>query len=74
MEFVRKDVACMIYKKLVEMENFRYDGTLNGQDARDVLLFRLKQEFGRLGYTLSSNANDTVVETTISLNLFACSM
>ena len=42
----------------------------NGEDARDVLLFRLKQEFGRIGYRLVDGIQDSVLEVSISLNMF----
>lgn len=73
-EFVRKDVANMIYKKLVINEKFKYDGTHNGQNATDVFLFRLKQEFGKIGFQIVDNVNKNVLETTLSLNMFLCSI
>lgn len=73
-EFVRKEIANVIYKRLIEKEQFRYDGTHNGQDAKDVLLFRLKQEFAKIGFTIVENVNKSVLETTLSLNMFMCSL
>jgi len=68
--FVPKTVANEIYKMMVIKDKFMYNGTHNGEDARDVLLFRLKQEFARLGYRLVDGIQDSVLEVSISLNLF----
>ena len=68
--FVPKNVANEIYKMMVIKDKFMYDGTHNGQDARDVLLFRLKQEFARIGYRLVDGIQDSVLEVSISLNMF----
>lgn len=68
--FVSKDVANRIYHKLVAKEKFKYDGTHNGKDASDVLLFRLKQEFRKIGYKLIDNVDKSIIEVSISLNLF----
>jgi hypothetical protein len=69
-KFVPKNVANEIYRKLVVKDKFMYNGTHNGEDARDVLLFRLKQEFGRLGYRLVDGIHESILEVSISLNMF----
>ncbi len=68
--FVPKTVANEIYKMMVVKDKFMYNGTHNGHDARDVLLFRLKQEFAKLGYHLVDGIHHSVLEVSISLNLF----
>lgn len=69
-KFVSKEISNHIYKMLVVKEKFMYDCTHNGEDALDIILFRLKQEFGKIGYRLVDNVNTSVLETSISLNLF----